>query len=104
MRKALYFQRFCTTMSGIFKCERYNTLVIVEIQGPFCWMDPTADVTLDELVKGVNKKKGCVGSFHAGGINVGMFDVTDQFISEAIDLKFFWALETCAGGESHVLP
>jgi prepilin-type processing-associated H-X9-DG protein len=75
-----------------------NTLAVVEVKEGFCWMDPTADITLDELAKGINQ--GRVGSFHPGGINVGLFDGAVRFISPMIDVKILRALGTCAGGES----
>ena len=74
-----------------------NTIAIVEVREPFCWMDPTADVTLDELVKGINA--GRVGSFHTRGCNVGLFDGSVRFFSDTIDLTVLRALATPAGGE-----
>ena len=48
-----------------------NTLALVEVKVPFCWMDPMADVTLEDLAQG-NK----VGSHHPGGsIVVALMDV-----------------------------
>ena len=81
-----------------------NTIAIVEVKEPFCWMDPTADITLDELVKGINTREGRVGSNHTGGINVGMFDGSVHFISNTIDLGVLRALGTCAGGENVATP
>ena len=76
-----------------------NTIAIVEMKEPFCWMDPTADITLDELAKGINK--GRVGSFHpGGGINIGMCDGRVRFMSQTVDTSVLRALGTCAGGES----
>ena len=74
-----------------------NTIAVVEVKKPFCWMDPTADVTLDELKKGINK--GRCGSFHPGGCHVGIFDASVQFISDTIDTKILRALATRNGGE-----
>jgi len=79
-----------------------NTLAIVEVKQPFCWMDPTADVTLDELVKGINR--GRVGSFHFGGCNVGMFDGRVQFVFDTIDTSILRALGTGRGNERINLP
>ena len=61
-----------------------NTIAIVEVKEPFCWMDPNADVSLDELLKGINVPGGRVGSFHHNGINVGMFDGSVQFLNNSI--------------------
>ena len=74
-----------------------NTLALVEVKEGFCWMDPTADITLDELVKGINA--GRVGSYHSGGINAALFDGSVRFISNAIDKRLLRALGTIAGGE-----
>ena len=66
-------------------------------------MDPTADVTLDELVRGINSG-GRVGSFHPGGINVGMLDGEVRFIPNDVDADTLRALATPAGGENVSLP
>jgi hypothetical protein len=62
-----------------------NTLAVVEVKEPFCWMDPTADVTLEQLLKGINAADGRAGSFHVGGMNVGVFDGAVRFITNGID-------------------
>jgi hypothetical protein len=41
-----------------------NTIAIIEVKEAFCWMDPTADVSLDKLVQTIRK-----GSYHTGGVN-----------------------------------
>ncbi|MCL2709441.1 MAG: DUF1559 domain-containing protein [Planctomycetaceae bacterium] len=80
-----------------------NTLAFIEVQTPFNWMDPMADITLDELAKGINGDN-VAGSHHRGGCNVGFFDGSVRFISESIDLRVLRALGTPAGGESMSLP
>jgi len=50
-----------------------NQMIIIEVKEPFNWMDPTKDITLDELAKGVNSG-GRVGSFHAGSCFAGFGD------------------------------
>ena len=62
-----------------------NQIVVVEVKEPFCWMDPSADVDLDELAKGINKPEGRVGSSHVGGMNIGMGDGSVRFVEEAMD-------------------
>ena len=80
-----------------------NTLAVIEVKKPFCWMDPTADVTLDELVKGINKSGRC-GSSHPDGCNIGMFDGSVKFIPNTIDTNTLRAIGTISGGDSVTLP
>ena len=93
---------------GAFRDGLSNTLAIVEVREAFNWMDPTADVTLDELVEeflpGGRLRGNRVGSYHPAGMNVGMFDGSVRFISETVDRKVLRALGTKAGGESSSLP
>ncbi|MDR0610374.1 MAG: DUF1559 domain-containing protein [Planctomycetaceae bacterium] len=77
-----------------------NTLAVVEVKQPFCWMDPNADITLDELVKGINTKEGRVGSFHPNGINAVLFDGAVRFISDNCSKETLKALGTCRGREN----
>ncbi|MDR2706612.1 MAG: DUF1559 domain-containing protein [Planctomycetaceae bacterium] len=76
-----------------------NTLAVVEVKQPFCWMDPNADITLDELVKGINNKEGRVGSFHPNGVNAAFFDGSGRFISDSCTKETLKAIGTCNGGE-----
>jgi hypothetical protein len=48
-------------------------------------MDPAADITLSELIKGINAPGGRVGSFHSGGCNAVFLDVSTRFINNSID-------------------
>jgi len=77
-----------------------NTLAIVEVREGFNWMDPTKDVTLDELVNDFGGRGVRVGSYHSGGMNVGMCDGSVRFITETIDRALLRALGTKAGGEA----
>ena len=79
------------------------TLGIVEVREPFNWMDPTADITLDELVQGINSD-GRVGSYHPGGCYVGFLDGTARFLSDSTDSATLRALGTRAGGERVMIP
>ncbi|MDR0327341.1 MAG: DUF1559 domain-containing protein [Planctomycetaceae bacterium] len=74
------------------------TLAIVEVKNPFNWMDPTADITLDELVNG-NNASGRVGSFHPDGFHVAMLNGVVKFIPTVIDKNTLRALGTASGGE-----
>ncbi|MDR0327796.1 MAG: DUF1559 domain-containing protein [Planctomycetaceae bacterium] len=75
-----------------------NTLAIVEVKTPFNWMDPTADIALDELVND-NNASGRVGSFHPGGFYVAMLNGVVTFIPTVIDKNTLRALGTASGGE-----
>ena len=86
---------------GAISDERNNTIAIIEVQEPFCWMDPTADVTLDELVKGINGA-GRVGSSHSGGCTVGLLDCVVIFIPDTFDTNSLRAMGTHAGGEEPI--
>ncbi|MDR0390952.1 MAG: DUF1559 domain-containing protein [Planctomycetaceae bacterium] len=80
-----------------------NTLAVVEVKQPFCWMDPTADITLDEFIKGVNKE-GRVGSFHTTGINAALFDGSKRLLPNSISKEVLKAIGTYNGGETVTLP
>jgi prepilin-type processing-associated H-X9-DG protein len=80
-----------------------NTLAIVEVNDTFNWMAPMGNITLDELVEGFGRG-GRVGSYHPGGMNVGLFDGSVRFISETVDRTVLRALGTRAGGESVPIP
>ena len=58
-----------------------NTLAVVEVKEAFNWMDPTADITLEELMKGINSE-GRVGSNHRGGANALFFDGSTFFLPD----------------------
>jgi prepilin-type processing-associated H-X9-DG protein len=75
-----------------------NTIAFVEVNDGFNWMAPQGNVTLDELLKGINV--GRAGSFHTGGMNIAMFDGSVRFISNTIDKSILRALATVAGGET----
>ena len=69
-----------------------NQFAFIEVKEPFNWMDPTADITLDELAKGVNKT-GRVGSFHPGGGCIACLgDGAVRFITDAVDSALLRAL------------
>ena len=55
-----------------------NTVALVEVIEPFNWMNPGADVTVEDFVQG-NR----VGSHHPGGKNVVLMDGAVRFISSA---------------------
>ena len=75
-----------------------NTLAVVEVKEGFCWMDPTADITFEEFLKGINGK-GRVGSNHRGGANGLLFDAVVRFLPDDIPAETLRALGTPNGGE-----
>ena len=66
-----------------------NTVLFAERLGPVCWMDPTCEVTLEEILEhgGINEDYEGLGSYHTGGINAVFCDGSVQFLSETIDLE-----------------
>ena len=70
-----------------------NTIAIIEVKEPFNWMDPTADITLEELLEGINAD-GRVGSNHPGGVNAALFDGSVRFFPNDIPMEVLriWAM------------
>ena len=79
-----------------------NTFAIVEVREPFNWMDPTADISIEDLVKGINR--GLAGSYHPGGFNASLFDGSVRFITESIDVDVLRALADPRDGRVVSLP
>ncbi len=61
-----------------------NTIGIIEVRKPFCWMDPTQDVTLADLEQ-FKPGQGRIGSSHSGGFIMGLLDGSVHFISDTTD-------------------
>ncbi len=74
-----------------------NTLLFVERNEPVCWMDPTADLTLEEFLENAADPQ-----YFAGGSNVGMCDGSVRFVSETVDPDVLKAMVTRDGGETGV--
>jgi hypothetical protein len=70
-----------------------NTLALVEVKEPFCWMNPTVDITLGDLIKGTNEN-GRIGSFHKDGFNAAFFDGRVNFLSNSISKEILQAIGT----------
>ena len=81
-----------------------NTIAIVEVKKPFCWMDPSADLTLEEFSSGINTRQSRAGSFHPGGINVVAFSCEIHFLGDSTNSQTLRALATRNGGESVSFP
>ncbi|MDR3109456.1 MAG: DUF1559 domain-containing protein [Planctomycetaceae bacterium] len=75
------------------------TIIFVEVKKPFCWMDPTADVTLAELEKGTDAEDSRIGSYHEIGVVTSFFKGNVKFMKD-INVKTWRALGTSNGGES----
>ena len=80
------------------------TIAVVEVKQPFNWMDPTADIDLAELAKGINKPDGKVGSFHEGGTNILLFDAAVRFVADTVDPAILRALGNIRDGVPVSLP
>ena len=75
-----------------------NQIIVVEVKEPFCWMDQTVDVTLDEISLGINKPNGRVGGFHSGGVNVLFGDGSTTFLRNSADPEKLRALADVQDG------
>lgn len=66
-----------------------NVIGVVEVHPTTNWMQPT-DVGFADLFRRINfSQSEGIGSFHPGGINVGMMDGSVRFISETVDNNTF---------------
>ena len=99
-KECFFFEPNAKNGLGTITDGTSNTIALVERETPVCWMDPTQEITFAEACKGIHVSDEGLGSHHTGGINVGMFDGSVQFISQTIDLAVLRALFTRAGGES----
>lgn len=81
-----------------------NTIMIAEVKGKQVpWGEPT-DLTLAEMqmqINGGDSRSAApgAGSYHPGGINVGMADASVRFLPETIDSQHLKAMTTRRGGE-----
>jgi prepilin-type processing-associated H-X9-DG protein len=83
-----------------------NTIMIVEVKGKQVpWGKPT-DLTFKEMQMQINGGASPTaspgsGSFHPGGINVGMADGSVYFVAETVDSELLKAMTTRQGWESN---
>jgi prepilin-type processing-associated H-X9-DG protein len=78
-----------------------GTIAIVETAGPSIpWLEPR-DVTVAEALRGINAEgaQGGISSYHPGGANVLMADISVHFLDESTPPETIRALLTIAGGE-----
>ena len=83
-----------------------TTLLIVERKNPVCWMDPTSELTLDEILTqgGPNKGSGGLGSNHTGGVNMALCDGSVMFVSNTVDLETLKNLCLRDSGQAVMVP
>ncbi|MBR4833226.1 MAG: DUF1559 domain-containing protein [Thermoguttaceae bacterium] len=72
-----------------------NTILYVERKEPVCWMDPNADLTLDEFLKNVAEGS----AYRDGGTNVSLVDGRALVLRRDADPTFLKAAITRNGGE-----
>ncbi|MDR3196984.1 MAG: DUF1559 domain-containing protein [Planctomycetaceae bacterium] len=84
-----------TTYFNLITDGLSNTFLVIEVKEPFCWMNPTADKTFNDLEKIGTEHS----SFHPGGFNGVFGDGSVRFISNTIDPYILNALGTRDGGE-----
>ncbi|MBQ7112057.1 MAG: DUF1559 domain-containing protein [Thermoguttaceae bacterium] len=78
-----------------------NTVLFVERNDkPVCWMDPNADLTLDEFLATVAEGSA---RYPAGGTNVGMCDGSTRALAPAAKPEILKALVT-SSGDVDLLP
>jgi hypothetical protein len=74
-----------------------NTISIIEVKEPFCWMDPKANITLKDLEKGINQKDSVIGEPKGKGINIGLWDGSAKQLPNDTPIKVLKALATANG-------
>ncbi|MDR1958731.1 MAG: DUF1559 domain-containing protein [Planctomycetaceae bacterium] len=85
-----------------------NTVMCVERRDPVCWMDPSSELTYEEVLEnGINPNPSeGLGSFHrsgsngSGGVNTAFCDGSCRFIPETIDRQILKSILTKDGNES----
>ncbi|MDR2344533.1 MAG: DUF1559 domain-containing protein [Planctomycetaceae bacterium] len=81
-----------------------NTIAVIEVKEPFCWMDPKANITLQDLMKGINNKDGVVGNGLDIDTNCGFWDGSTRWLPNDTPPELLKAIGTANGGESITLP
>jgi hypothetical protein len=76
-----------------------NTLLVIEVKEPFCWMDPAADITFKDLGRIRDEK----GSHHPNGFNVVSAGGKVYFLPNDTDTESLISLGTRNGGEKLAL-
>jgi hypothetical protein len=81
-----------------------NTVAVVELREPFCWMDPTADITVEEFSKPLDGKDVSIGNPNGNGIALGYWDSSTKRIPITTPPDILKAIATPKGGEKVKLP
>jgi hypothetical protein len=79
-----------------------NTIAIIEVTEPFCWMDPKANITLKDIEKGIGQKDSVIGSKTAtgvNGVNTVFWDAAAKFLPKDTPINTLKSLSTANGGE-----
>ncbi|MDR2344534.1 MAG: DUF1559 domain-containing protein [Planctomycetaceae bacterium] len=76
-----------------------NTIAVIEVKEPFCWMDPKANIKLKDLEKGVNQKDSIIGNGLGRNINFGLWDGSAHTIQDSISIELLKAFGTANGNE-----
>ncbi|MDR1054081.1 MAG: DUF1559 domain-containing protein, partial [Planctomycetaceae bacterium] len=81
-----------------------NTVAVVELREPFCWMDPTADITVEEFSKPLDSKDVSIGNPNGNGVALGYWDGSTKRIPITTPPEILKAIATPKGGENVKLP
>ena len=83
-----------------------NTIMVIELRNSnIHWAEPK-DIDVDDfLAQGINGHgDGGCGSWHPGGMMMGMADGSVHFVDEDTSMQVLESLSTRSGGESATLP
>ncbi|MDR2641823.1 MAG: DUF1559 domain-containing protein [Planctomycetaceae bacterium] len=80
------------------------TVAIVELREPFCWMDPTADITVEEFSKPLDGKDVSIGGSQKDSVLVGFWDGNVKFIPNTTPPETLKAIATAKGEEEIKIP
>ncbi len=76
-----------------------NTLAVVERKTPVCWMDPTAELTLETLAAEVGSEHTGMGAKREPGFNAATLDGAVRFVVTSTDAATLNAWATAAAGD-----
>jgi len=76
-----------------------NTLAVVERKTPVCWMNPTAELTLETLAAEVGSEHTGMGAKREPGFNAATLDGAVRFVVTSTDAATLNAWATAAAGD-----